>query len=51
MVQDLLELGSEARFNIPGQQIGNWDWRLTSMEELSNLSEKLYALNKATERC
>ena len=50
MVQDLLELGSEARFNIPGQQMGNWDWRLTSMNELNNLTEKLYALNKATER-
>jgi 4-alpha-glucanotransferase len=27
-VQDLLELGSEARFNTPGTTSGNWAWRL-----------------------
>lgn len=26
-LQDALGLGSEARMNIPGQQIGNWGWR------------------------
>ncbi|MFN7677836.1 MAG: 4-alpha-glucanotransferase, partial [Cyanobacteriota bacterium] len=27
-VQDLLELGHEARFNTPGTTEGNWCWRL-----------------------
>jgi 4-alpha-glucanotransferase len=27
-VQDLLELGDEARFNTPGTASGNWSWRL-----------------------
>ena len=26
--QDVLELGSEARMNRPGELGGNWDWRL-----------------------
>jgi 4-alpha-glucanotransferase len=28
-VQDLLNLGSSARMNVPGQAGGNWRWRLT----------------------
>lgn len=27
-MQDLLQLGSEARMNLPGKATGNWDWRL-----------------------
>jgi 4-alpha-glucanotransferase len=27
--QDLLSLGSEARFNTPGEPAGNWSWRMT----------------------
>ena len=27
--QDLLSLGSEARFNVPGTPTGNWRWRIT----------------------
>jgi len=30
--QDLLGLGSEARFNTPGNPQGNWTWRLTDAE-------------------
>lgn len=30
-MQDLLELGSEARFNTPGTLDGNWQWRLDSI--------------------
>ncbi len=29
-LQDLLELGDEARFNTPGTIEGNWSWRLTA---------------------
>ncbi len=35
-VQDLLSLGSDARFNEPGHPFGNWKWRL-SMEQLDQL--------------
>ncbi len=31
-VQDLLGLGSEARFNTPGRPHGNWSWRLSDQE-------------------
>ncbi|HPV14483.1 MAG TPA: 4-alpha-glucanotransferase [Candidatus Cloacimonadota bacterium] len=27
-VQDLLNLGAEARMNIPGTPLGNWEWRI-----------------------
>ena len=50
LVQDLLELGKEARFNIPGQQLGNWDWRLDSLEPLSEVKERLLKLNKENGR-
>jgi 4-alpha-glucanotransferase len=33
-MQDLLELGSEARMNFPSRAEGNWQWRLKS-EQLS----------------
>ena len=26
-LQDLMNIGSEARFNLPGTQMGNWQWR------------------------
>jgi 4-alpha-glucanotransferase len=26
-MQDILELGSEARMNTPGTTVGNWKWR------------------------
>lgn len=35
-VQDLLDLGSEARFNRPGTSEGNWRWRLRE-EQLERL--------------
>jgi 4-alpha-glucanotransferase len=28
-LQDLLNLGSEARMNVPGRPEGNWTWRCT----------------------
>lgn len=44
-VQDLLELGSAARMNIPGRASGNWDWRMAGplksevVERLAHLTE------------
>ena len=37
-LQDLLSLGSEARFNTPGQAAGNWSWRY-STGQLDRLRE------------
>ena len=37
--QDLLSLGTEARFNRPGHEHGNWKWRMTS-EQLNRLREE-----------
>jgi 4-alpha-glucanotransferase len=31
-LQDILSLGSAARFNFPGQPMGNWQWRYTSAQ-------------------
>ncbi|MGE3076936.1 MAG: 4-alpha-glucanotransferase [Dehalococcoidia bacterium] len=46
-MQDVLELGSEARMNVPGRAQGNWGWRFTwdqlatgRVEWLDNLAEE-----------
>ena len=44
-IQDLLALGSEARFNTPGTLGGNWNWRV---EELAFSSEKSQELHRLT---
>ena len=28
-LQDVLQLGSEARMNVPSRPTGNWEWRFT----------------------
>jgi len=52
-MQDLLELGSEARMNTPGTAWGNWQWRF-SEEALKDLAEKklenLRQLHKLSDR-
>jgi 4-alpha-glucanotransferase len=45
-LQDILDLGSEARMNYPGQPAGNWDWRFQP-EMLTN--ERLDRLGLLTE--
>ena len=30
MLQDLMNLGTEARMNFPGKPSGNWQWRYRS---------------------
>jgi len=49
-LQDLLNLGADARMNVPGSIEGNWRWRCT--EELFGESfvERLRALNTASNR-
>ncbi|MEF8851716.1 MAG: 4-alpha-glucanotransferase [Haloarculaceae archaeon] len=40
-VQDLLELGSEARFNTPGSAEGNWRWRVDSDAFTDDVADRL----------
>jgi len=44
-IQDLLELGSEARMNRPGIPEGNWEWRLKNDDLADSLGERLGQLN------
>jgi 4-alpha-glucanotransferase len=48
-MQDLLNLGSEARMNVPGTPSGNWTWRMTEAQmatpafaQLAELTELYY---------
>ena len=45
-IQDLLELGKEARFNIPGTSKNNWKWRLHSLNLLEEPLSKIKKLNE-----
>jgi 4-alpha-glucanotransferase len=47
-LQDLLELGDEARFNTPGTASGNWSWRL--QQPVASLQDKLHGLGAMAAR-
>ena len=47
-VQDLLNLGSEARMNRPGVATGNWGWRMAAGALTPDILHRLRAL---TEEC
>lgn len=49
-VQDLIELPTEARFNIPGTVHGNWCWRLKNFDALHQIKAELLSLNQNSER-
>ena len=50
-MQDLLELGSEAKFNTPGTLEGNWSWRLEAIPKPNHLCwQKSLYLNQQYER-
>jgi len=40
-VQDLLELGSDARFNTPGTAEGNWRWRVPAADLSDDVADRL----------
>ena len=46
-MQDLLELGPEARFNTPGTTAGNWRWRLPAGAASASLAARWQRLNRA----
>ena len=43
--QDLLQLGSQARFNTPGTASGNWSWRLPAGSLTAALAQRFASLN------
>ncbi len=49
-LQDLLGLGSEARFNTPGTAEGNWAWRLGLPQPTPELARRLRRLTELTRR-
>jgi 4-alpha-glucanotransferase len=49
-VQDLLGLGSEARFNTPGTAEGNWRWRVTDDQLDGAVADRLARITDATLR-
>ena len=49
-LQDLLNLGSEARMNVPGRADGNWTWRCTEEELFKATVEQVRDLTKASNR-
>jgi 4-alpha-glucanotransferase len=49
-LQDLLNLGKEARMNVPGQAGGNWRWRCTETMISASALEPLSNLTKSSNR-
>jgi 4-alpha-glucanotransferase len=50
-MQDILGLGSEARFNTPGTSSGNWRWRLDEKLLTRALADRFALLNRVYGRC
>ncbi|MBI1795119.1 MAG: 4-alpha-glucanotransferase [Chloroflexi bacterium] len=44
-MQDVLNLGGEARMNFPSKLGGNWEWRMKEDDMSDSLAEKLHGLN------
>lgn len=49
-LQDVLQLGSEARMNTPAEPLGNWAWRVAPDALHPELAAALAALMQATDR-
>jgi 4-alpha-glucanotransferase len=49
-LQDLLNLGREARMNVPGRAEGNWRWRMSEDMLPSPAFEALHKLTKNSNR-
>jgi 4-alpha-glucanotransferase len=49
-LQDLLNLGSEARMNVPGRTDGNWRWRASANELSLPAFERLRELTETSQR-
>lgn len=49
-MQDYLELGSDARMNIPSTLGGNWEWRIKPGSLTKELAERIFSLTKLYRR-
>ncbi|WP_158748073.1 4-alpha-glucanotransferase [Acidobacterium sp. S8] len=49
-VQDVLELGSEARMNVPSRPEDNWTWRCPEGKLMKDLAKRLATLSEVTDR-
>ncbi len=49
-MQDLLDLGTEARMNYPSTTDGNWQWRMADDAASPELAGRLAELNRASGR-
>ena len=49
-LQDLLNLGSEARMNVPGRAHGNWRWRVREDMLSSQAFQRLQDLTESCKR-
>ena len=49
-MQDLLELGNEARMNLPNTVGGNWIWRMTKDQLTPQVEDALLALTTTYRR-
>jgi 4-alpha-glucanotransferase len=49
-LQDLLNLGSEARMNVPGVAAGNWSWRCTEEMVADSAFERLRTQTESSHR-
>jgi 4-alpha-glucanotransferase len=49
-LQDLLDLGAEARMNVPGRPEGNWQWRSTEAMLSGPAFDRLCDLTKVSGR-
>ncbi len=50
-MQDYLELGSEARMNVPSILGGNWQWRVTKRDATKKLAQKIADITQLYGRC
>ena len=50
-MQDYLELGSEARMNIPSTLGGNWEWRMGKRDATKKLAKKIADMTRTYGRC
>lgn len=50
-LQDLLELPTEARMNLPGSAFGNWGWRYRTGQLTPELAAHYKTLNRCYGRC
>lgn len=50
-LQDVLELGNEARMNLPGTEQGNWSWRYRAGALTAERAARLRELTERVSRC